>query len=287
MVPDFKLYPAITRESFEACRTDGRPHRVCFATTHADQPRRSTKPPYIGTFNVPFFETVGVLIREACGIELSPNRNFPGAYWRSIRSEDEFGRIADWVRSQGTRVFLRDCLDLSIALDFNFRGNGESPEGHTPLGELEHRAKNQEDESAISALVTAFCEAIRDLPCYQKAKLIAAVPPRPGKDYDLPATLTSRIAARLALADLTARFTFSGVKGTVKATRFSEKWAAWEQGRLTFTPPLTGRPSVILIDDKYQSGVSIHYVASQLRAAGAGEIYGLCAVKTWRDTDNA
>jgi len=50
---------------------------------------------------------------------------------------------------------------------------------------------------------------------------------------------------------------------------------------------ITDRPAVIVIDDKYQSGISIQFVASVLRAAGAGEIFGFCAVKTLRDTDNA
>lgn len=49
---------------------------------------------------------------------------------------------------------------------------------------------------------------------------------------------------------------------------------------------LDGRHSVILIDDKYQSGTTINFVASILRGAGAGAIYGLCIVKTARDTDN-
>jgi predicted amidophosphoribosyltransferase len=45
-------------------------------------------------------------------------------------------------------------------------------------------------------------------------------------------------------------------------------------------------PSVILIDDKYQSGMTIQFVASRLYDAGTAKVYGLCAVKTLRDMDN-
>ena len=45
--------------------------------------------------------------------------------------------------------------------------------------------------------------------------------------------------------------------------------------------------SVILLDDKYQSGTTMHYVAMQMQAAGVdGPILGLVAVKTLRDDDN-
>lgn len=41
-----------------------------------------------------------------------------------------------------------------------------------------------------------------------------------------------------------------------------------------------------MIDDLYQSGLTINYIAEELRAAGAHEVFGLAAVKTLRDDDN-
>lgn len=281
-----EFYPPITQEGFETLRTDGRPRRVCFRTTHAGEPKRG-KPPYVGTFNVPFFDTVGRIFEDDTGLELFQNRNFFGAYWRSIRDAAEFERIEGWVKRQGSRVFLRDCLDLSVALGMNIAQSEAGLEGHTHLGALEARAKAAPDEEAIAELVTRLADTIRDLPGYREAKLIAAVPPRPGKPYDLPCVLAARVAAALSLTDVTARFRFAQPKGTVKAARVEEKWAAWEQSGLAFAPELEGRPAVIVIDDKYQSGITLQFVASVLRAAGAGDLYGMCAVKTLRDTDNA
>jgi hypothetical protein len=283
---DALMYPPITRARFEACRTDGRARRICFQTTHAGEPKRS-KPPYVGTFNVPFFDTVGRAFESDCGVRLFENKNPTGGYWRSIQDAAEFERIEAWVKRQGSRVFLRDCLEMSLALGMNIAQSEEGLEGHTRLGALEARAKAAPDEEAIAELVAAFTDTIRDLPGYRKAKLIAAVPPRPGKQYDLPSVLAARVAVAQSLIDVTARFHFAQPKGTVKEARVEEKWAAWEQSGLTFSPALSDRPGVIVIDDKYQSGISIQFVASVLRAAGAGEICGICAVKTLRDTDNA
>ncbi len=280
------LYPPITRESFETIRNDGIARRVCFATTHRDEPRANVGPDYIGTLNLPFSQSVGRIFGEALGLDLKRGKR-PGACWRPIETEEEFARIKAWTVAQGTRVFLRDCLTVSIALDLNLRESAGGPGGHTELGELEARAKSAPDAAALTALARAFCEAIRDLPPYRGAKCIAAVPPRPGKAYDLPQTLAGRIASELSITDITSGFVFAAPKGTVKDATVEERWSEWEKSGLVFKPPLTNRPSVILIDDKYQSGTSINFVASRLRAAGAGEIFGLCAVKTWRDTDNA
>lgn len=215
----FDLQPPITRDDFEVIRTDGRPRRVCFATTHAQEPKRGTA--YAGTLNLPFIETVGPLLNEGCNAELWPNRNVAGTFWRSIQSTDEFDRIDAWARAQGTRVFIRDCLDLSVALGPNLVEIEHGFGGHTRLGGLESRAKRCESD-AIKTLVKKMAATIRALPMYRDAKLISAVPPRSGKSFDLPTVLTKRIARKLGLEDVTARFRFAATKGTVKAAPVEE-----------------------------------------------------------------
>jgi hypothetical protein len=279
------FYPRITREQFESLRAETRTKRICFQTTRAEEPKRSD-PPYVGSFNIPFLKTVKDIFDEGCGLSLIPNQYPQGGYWRSIRSEEEFHRIKEWVDRQGSRVFLRDCLDMSMALGMNIALEEGAPPVHTELGDLESRAKNSEDPAAIAALVDRFAATIAELPRYRDAKLIAAIPPSPGKTYDFPSVLVGRLAERLGLQDITSRFQFAEPKGSVKATKLEDKWETWAKAGVTFSPRLLDRPSVILVDDKYQSGCSAHFVASVLREAGAGCIFGIYAVKTLRDSDN-
>ena len=236
----------------------------------------------MGTFSVPFRASVGDIFERDTHLHLSDKVQF-GGYGRYIESESEFAQIKDWVKRQGTRIFLRDCLDLSIALDQN---RPKPSAGYTTLGWWEHQAKHKQKPHAIRNLVTAYCKAIKDLPFYRECEIIAAVPAHPDKESDLPTTLARRIAKEFGIEDVTYRFSFSAPKPEIKDAPASERWDVWDACGLSFDPPLEDSPSVILIDDKYQSGVTIHYVASKLRDAGAGEIYGLCAVKTLRDTDN-
>jgi hypothetical protein len=216
------------------------------------------------------------------GLELCPS-NYSGV-WRSLQSEEEFERVVAWTRRQGTRHFLRDCLDLSVALDQNFVDSDSGQ--YTELGRLESLAKSQGDIAAIDRLVQHFVAAIRDLPFYRDARFLSAVPARPGKGFDLPAILAKKIASILNVEDITSRFSYNGSRTSIKSLAFDEKWNEWERAGLTLSPPLNSVPPVILIDDKYQSGTTLQFVASRLQNAGAGAIYGLCAVKTLRDTDN-
>ncbi len=274
----------ITRESVAALH-DHRPRRISFAYTHTDQPKRRVDTDHVGSFSVPFRETIGAIFEQETGLQLFESRQY-GNFWRWIRTEEEFASIQRWIERQGARVFLRDCLDLSVALDLNFPEPGAP---HTELGALEMESKHHQNPSAITCLSNALAETICDLPFYKDCRFIAAVPAPPEKEFHLPNELTKRIAAAISLVELSGCFTFTGTKGAIKDLPFEEKWAAWEESGLAFRMPAEvdydGSP-VVLIDDKYQSGTTIQFVAARMREAGIGRIYGLCVVKTLRDTDN-
>jgi len=275
--------PTITKKHLTILQSV-QPRRISFAYTHKEQPKFDPGKGYVGSFSVPYYESIGRIFEEETGQELFTGRNF-GNYWRSIKSDSEFSTIYEWVRRQGTRIFLRDRLDLSIALDQN-RVDPDSKE-RTELGEWESRAKHRQEEDAITGLCEALCMAIRDLPFYRDCRFLAAVPAPSDKGFHLPAELAERITAKLDLVNLTDHFRFQGAKRSIKNLGVAEKWDAWEETGLQFDAPeeYKGEP-VILIDDKYQSGVTLQFVASRLLEAGVGEVYGLCAVKTLRDTDN-
>ena len=205
-----------------------------------------------------------------------------------LNTPEELSVAQEWIVAQGSRVFLRDCLTCSIALSVNMKDvtTGEK----TELGQMEYNAKTNDAEAAIESLAEHLAAAIADLPHYAAATLIVAVPARPGKTTrDLPTELAKRIAEKRKLTDLTPHFSYAGTREQLKELPLSERWAAWEGAKLTMTPGgaalLAGNP-VILIDDKYQSGVSANFVAMILQQHGAADVYGLYAVKTMRDTDN-
>ena len=277
----YRMKP-ITKESVERAR-DKDTKRICFATTHAAEPKRSTRAGYAGSFNVPFGGGFSRLFPYA----LFPNTQdsyHEDSVWRSISSDEEFDEINAWIKQQGDRVFLRDCLYTSIAMSHNFTDTHEG--SRTELGDLEYRAKRYHDAAAVEALAEHCINTITAIPLYRDADLVCATPPRPDKDFDLPSQAVSIVSTRLGKDDITGHFHFGAEKKSVKSAPLDNKWTSWEETQLTFGGIDITDKKVILIDDKYQSGTTIQYIAMKLQEAGAYQVYGLSMVKTMRDTDN-
>jgi len=157
------------------------------------------------------------------------------------------------------------------------------------MGDLENKGKNNRDQNAITELAEIVTQRIQDLPYYKDADLICAVPPSPDKDFDLPSSVTSLVSTKIGKQDVTGGFVFNGQKSSVKSSELDEKWSVWEGAKVSFHNGPSCNvydKTVILIDDKYQSGITIQYIAMKLQQAGAHEVYGLSFVKTMRDSDN-
>lgn len=259
------------------------PRRICFSVHQRGQPKRISDPNYVGTFNVPFGEGFSRVFPW----QLFRNRHdryHDDSVWRSIVNEEEFQQIQTWVENQGDRVFLRDCLSSSIALSLNF--SDVSEKRRTEIGELEYRAKNRADRNALKNLALYSMNLIEGTPCYRKAEYIAAVPPHPEKRFDVPSEIVKMVCGKSQkITNITEHFHFGDKKLSAKSASLRDKWIMWEQANLSINCCLDGK-DVILLDDKYQSGTTIQFVAMKLQEAGARGIFGLSLVKTMRDTDN-
>ena len=238
---------------------------------------------WVGKCVAPFAESVGLLFKQGTGFQLVPSYD---NVFCSVQSEKDFGEIEDWVKAQGTRVFIRTLLPCCVALDFNFK---ELDGPRTRIGDLEYCAKHGDRRKGV-ILAKHLADSIKDMPCYKDARYIAAVPRLREQSYGLATRLARRIAEDSGLTDLTARFSCENDVPEVKGLAEGDKWDALEGSQLSLNleRPLSGRgEAVILLDDKYQSGTTMHYVAMRMQEAGIdGDIFGLVAVKTMRDGDN-
>ncbi|CAD7855720.1 MAG: hypothetical protein, partial [Olavius algarvensis Gamma 1 endosymbiont] len=208
----FRMKP-ITKESVEEARAK-EPKRICFATTHATEPKRSKRDGYAGSFNVPFGDGFARLFPY----DLFPNRHdsyHEDSVWRSISSKEEFEEIDAWVKQQENRVFLRDCLSASIAMSYNFTDRHEGE--RTEIGALEYRAKQHQDMDAVEALAGHCRDTIMEIPLYREADLLCAPPPRPSKEFDLPSQVVSIVSNWIGKDDITGHFRFNAEKKPVKS----------------------------------------------------------------------
>lgn len=256
------------------------PRRISLATTHASAIKRDATRKFVGSISFPFAETVQPIFEGMTLLHLFGSRF--GGVWRSITTEPEYQKIEMWKAQIGSLVFLRDCLTSSVSLGEHMSSDGV----RTEIGSLEYRAKYERNSLAVNELINRATQAIRMLPGFNAASAILAVPSRPDKDFDLPSLLAAGCSQALGIPDYTSNLSWAGTKESLKALPLSQKWDALDSvGLKAGSQPWPGR--VILVDDLYQSGTTMQWVAGQLSRVGVQEVYGLSITKSRNNSDNA
>ena len=266
----------ITLEDFDALRAE-EPRRLCFG--RAKKLSRGTSGPAVGFLNVNFRESIGPLLPwDLERYESKYGRQFR----RVIRSEMEFEAIEKWIADNLDVVFIRSLLDVCIAASLH----QSEPGIHTVIGDLERRAKYEFGRNGrvtlLEVLESVYIRLLRD----KRIDCICAVPPSSSGQFCLPAWLASGLSHRLEIEDISPSLHWAGPKPKMKEVDVDQKWEKLEAVGLTVPDSVKGR-RILILDDLYQSGTTVHFVASKLQAAGAVELSCLAVVsQVSRDTDN-
>jgi predicted amidophosphoribosyltransferase len=85
---------------------------------------------------------------------------------------------------------------------------------------------------------------------------------------------------------LTQHLAWTGDKGQLKNVPLEKKWDLLKAAGLTIDAKRVQKKNILLIDDLYQSGTTMHFVAAKLRESGAAQIYGIALTKALSDDDN-
>lgn len=256
------------------------PNRICFATVHKNalkpnSPVYAEKQPY--NFGVPFNHGVVFEFFKSTGIRLRQNG---AAYWTGLTLEQS-EVVKNWIASQGTRVFLKDFFDCSVAL-----GERSVDFVETELGALFHSAKYNQDEAAVAEISRRLRKTIETMANFEGALLLSCPPPRLGKEWDLPTELATRVARKLGVEFLSLG-EWQNDKGQLKDVPADKKWAILANAGFRVNPKLrSGDKRVVLIDDIYQSGATLNFLRSSLTAAGVARASAISIVKAQRDSDN-
>lgn len=271
----------ITKESIHAMH-NRKSKRICF-DVYQDHLPKNVDGKY--KINLPF----GGGFERVFPYPLMANTFRSGHVWGSFRGEDSFQGALAWCTERSSHVFLYDCLSFSAAIGFN-KVSPNTPQ-YTEVGLHVSRAKEAYDAGAVGQLVRLSAEFIQRIPLYLEADYVCAVP-APHKPYDLPRCLAAGIAHFLNKPDITQCLFFGGTKGSAKGVKandpewFDKKWDVWEGAAVGYNGPDLSGKKVLLIDDNYQSGLSLQHIAMILQRHGASEVFGLCMTKTLGDNAN-
>lgn len=274
-VPQKKVDLEIIRDFIE----DENPKRIHFATYHRNALRRvEGKENVVGRLVLPFNEPFDSIARKCLSMDsfLFASR-FGNGYYRQIFSENEFLQVADFIEQVKDLVFLRDTLDLSVALSMH----ETEPGIRTALGEHEFRVKYRSDSIDVSAdkeaLLTEMQRRLEELPYFKSADYICAIPSRKPFMKEIIGSLKG-----FDFVDISNQMDWDNKTGSLKDVATAEEKLDMIQSwglRFGKDTDLKGK-TVLLVDDMYQSGVTLQYIAMRMKETGAKRVFGLTLVKS-------
>lgn len=269
----------ITIENIREFMVDEATKRINFASSHVNALRR-TEQEKGGKITLPFADTIQPILENKLGSDKRLFTSKFGGIWRGIMTDEEYSSFEEFVSKYNNIVFLRDNLDLSIALSMNYEGDER-----TEIGELEYQAKFNNDEDSESQLVDICKEWIEELPYYKHADYICAMPSSNPDKESLPERIVNSLTD-FDFTDISEKVLWSSKTRSIKETEdVEEKLEILEESNLTIAEDLDiNGKIVILFDDLYMSGISMQYVAMKLKQAGANRVLGLSIVKSRSNT---
>ena len=211
-------------------------------------------------------------------------------------NDEDLANIRDWKEKFGQYVLLgpkgpvkdhfANELDFCMALDYNYDPPSQR---RTIYGEAEYQLKYQDSRSHFQVLRNALIEAIGDLPIPAIHRLsyciscIAGPPDHP----TVPRRLAAAVATNLRVDFIDAELNCpkAGLKGVSVAAKIPIWEKLYDAGCVEIAEPVKDR-LVVVVDDLYQSGVTLWMYAKFLKQLGAANVIGLTCVKSLRDTDN-
>jgi hypothetical protein len=227
--------------------------------------------------------------------DLAKNRwritpNNCATYFKGI-SDQDLDSVRRFVETIRTCVLIKDLTDGSIALGFRAHSGGGGVQ-RTELGQLISDAKPYNDtpdenhKKAAMELARRLGTFVASVSIYDKIDGFIAVPSSlPNPAFSLPRGFAVFLARQTGKQNLSAAVTKTHPTKALKNLAKDQKLDALIGSVAVDAAEVSGK-SIVVIDDLYQSGLTINYIAEELRAAGAREVFGLAAVKTLRDDDN-
>lgn len=252
--------------------------RINFASHHANSLRKTSSSNIVGRIVLPFDDTIEPIASNCMGMNKFLFRSqYSNSFYRNIHSEEEYTQIANYIDQFKDIVFLRDTLDLSVALSMHEMEPGK----RTKLGEHEYQVKYQQENKDISedleALTKEMQNSLEKLPFFKHADYVCAVPSSKPFIRQIIKGLKG-----FSFTDISGIVSWDNKSGSLKNVATADEKLDMIQSwgfHIAEGTDLKDK-TILLLDDMYQSGVTMQYVAMQLKEAGARRVFGVALVKS-------
>lgn len=214
-----------------------------------------------------------------------------GTFFQSI-SDGDLAAVRSFIQTIRPSIVISDLTDGSLALGYRAKKTSSGKIQRTELGQLVRDAKPygiapaDSHRKAGNEIAKRLVKFVKSMPFFTLVDGFAAVPPSdPTKKFSLPKGFASYLAKRTGKTDFSQAIAKPSATPQLKNLSKTDKVTALLNSVTVDKNEVAGK-SIVVVDDLYQSGLTLNYIAEKLRAAGAETVYGLVAVKTMRNDDN-
>ncbi|TWT30126.1 Ribose-phosphate pyrophosphokinase [Blastopirellula retiformator] len=222
------------------------------------------------------------------------------AYFKNL-DYGEVSEIERFIQTYQQRViidlnsniekYFGEELDSCMALDYGH----STPGTRTETGQLEYEAKYQGNDEASESLAKMLARAAFEIPFRAHStvtRCITYIPPTEDKDFHLPRDLAHEMRSQISnpfFKEDVVDATLTIDKESLKNASLEAKVEIWQEiveaDAVELKQDVNGK-LVYVVDDLYQSGVTMWSYAKYLKKQGAHAVFGLPCVKSLRDSDN-
>ncbi len=191
---------------------------------------------------------------------------------------------------------FKDELDFCMALSFNIKEINKDGVERTELGRIEyllkyyeHSLRKEEKYLYSKILAGKAFQAFQDFPFPDKENIVvSAIPANEAGKRKLAWRFARFLAEENRYPFLQATLHCS--KRTLKHLSVDEKFREWQriytsEDCVDLSFDVAGK-TILIVDDLYQSGITMWSYAKYLKERGAKHVFGFSIVKSWRDSHN-
>jgi hypothetical protein len=210
---------------------------------------------------------------------------------------EDYRRLVILGLSETLRKHFSEELDACIAMDYNLLSL--QPLVRTEIGEMVFRAKyrllgENARRRVIEKIADRLVDGFRRLPDAARGgeRCVTYIPPRPGKLFDLPMELAKILVINASSVKKLREFEplvhpiLRKRRPAMKELKLKKRFSKWDRLFRSHAVRLSASVDgciVYVIDDLYQSGITIWSYARYLKAQGASAVLGLVCEKSISD----
>lgn len=228
----------------------------------------------IAWFNVPFQEPINSILSPLfCADMYLYNRRDSAKAAHCFKTQEELDEFNTKIEPYKELVFLRDCLDLSVALSM-YDYKHEEEQKNTELGEAEYQVKYQEERGEyLQILINKTQYWLDKLPYFKLADYVCCIPTQ----HPVMSMILEQLKG-FSFQDISENVFWRNKNDEIKGKPIEEKLALLNNFDLQINCNVKGK-TVLLLDDMYQSGLTLQFVAMKMKQAGADRVFGIALVK--------